>query len=142
MSHPARLQLSRAKGSRLPANAVRCDRATALGNPWAAGDPGALRLMVETVSGRGARWSACPPLPRAITQQDAVAAHAAWLRDGTLLLPDNLSPSGEFMIRDDLLDLRDQVLGRLKLLSGRSFACWCKPGSPCHADTLMRFANA
>jgi hypothetical protein len=28
----------------------------------------------------------------------------------------------------------------LSPLRGKSLACWCKPGSPCHADVLLEFA--
>lgn len=27
-------------------------------------------------------------------------------------------------------------------LGGKSLACWCKPGDPCHADILLEIANA
>lgn len=27
-------------------------------------------------------------------------------------------------------------------LAGKNLACWCKLGSPCHADALMELANA
>lgn len=27
-------------------------------------------------------------------------------------------------------------------LAGKDLACWCKEGSPCHADILLRLANA
>jgi len=26
-------------------------------------------------------------------------------------------------------------------LRGRNLACWCKPGSPCHAEVLLEIAN-
>ncbi|MDQ6627829.1 MAG: DUF4326 domain-containing protein, partial [Pseudomonadota bacterium] len=26
-------------------------------------------------------------------------------------------------------------------LAGRDLACWCAPGSPCHAELLLRIAN-
>jgi len=26
-------------------------------------------------------------------------------------------------------------------LRGKNLACWCKPGDPCHADTLLELAN-
>lgn len=26
-------------------------------------------------------------------------------------------------------------------LRGKNLACWCKPGDPCHADVLLRWAN-
>jgi hypothetical protein len=27
-------------------------------------------------------------------------------------------------------------------LRGKSLACWCKPGQPCHADVLLEIANS
>ena len=27
-------------------------------------------------------------------------------------------------------------------LRGKNLACWCKPGTPCHADVLLELANA
>ena len=27
-------------------------------------------------------------------------------------------------------------------LRGMNLACWCKPGTPCHADVLLEIANA
>lgn len=29
----------------------------------------------------------------------------------------------------------------LHQLRGRNLACWCRPGTPCHADILMALAN-
>lgn len=29
----------------------------------------------------------------------------------------------------------------LKPLKGKNLACWCKEGSPCHADVLLELAN-
>lgn len=26
-------------------------------------------------------------------------------------------------------------------LGGKALACWCKPGTPCHADVLLEWAN-
>ena len=26
-------------------------------------------------------------------------------------------------------------------LGGKNLACWCRPGTPCHADVLMKIAN-
>jgi len=30
----------------------------------------------------------------------------------------------------------------IQQLRGKNLACWCKLGSPCHADVLIRLANA
>lgn len=27
-------------------------------------------------------------------------------------------------------------------LRGKNLACWCQPGTPCHADVLLEIANA
>lgn len=27
-------------------------------------------------------------------------------------------------------------------LKGKHLACWCKEGSPCHADVLLKYANS
>lgn len=27
-------------------------------------------------------------------------------------------------------------------LEGKNLACWCKPGEPCHADVMLKIANA
>lgn len=32
-------------------------------------------------------------------------------------------------------------MGDVRQLKGKNLACWCKPGSPCHADVLLEVAN-
>ena len=34
----------------------------------------------------------------------------------------------------------EQYAQWIKPLIGKNLACWCKPGSPCHADVLLRRA--
>jgi hypothetical protein len=34
------------------------------------------------------------------------------------------------------------LLDRLGELRGKDLACWCRPDQPCHADVLLRYANA
>lgn len=35
-----------------------------------------------------------------------------------------------------------EIFSRCKIeLRGKNLACWCKPGTPCHADVLLRLAN-
>lgn len=36
---------------------------------------------------------------------------------------------------------RQWMLDNLKALRGKNLACWCKPGTACHADVLLRLAN-
>lgn len=52
------------------------------------------------------------------TQHEAAAEFEAMLKEPTLLA------------RHALTELR-----------GKNLACWCKQGTPCHADTLLRIAN-
>jgi hypothetical protein len=35
----------------------------------------------------------------------------------------------------------DLVTPMLEALRGRNLACWCPIGEPCHADTLLEYAN-
>lgn len=108
---PQRIQRSRAKGSRLPAGALYVGRPTVWGNPFIIG--------------------------KTIGCDDAAAAtdmHRGWLEQG-FTAPYPLP--GETA---HLEQLREQVLGRAGELVGRDLACWCAPGRPCHADTLLELA--
>lgn len=46
----------------------------------------------------------------------------------------------------DLADMSNAdkafYLGKVATLRGKNLACWCRPGAPCHADTLLQLANA
>jgi hypothetical protein len=35
---------------------------------------------------------------------------------------------------------REMVLKQVHALHGLNLACWCKPGTPCHADVLLTLA--
>lgn len=36
----------------------------------------------------------------------------------------------------------ERIADRIRsMLAGVNLACWCDPGTPCHADTLLRIAN-
>lgn len=34
------------------------------------------------------------------------------------------------------------ILENIENLRGKNLACWCKEGTPCHADVLLEMANA
>ena len=38
----------------------------------------------------------------------------------------------------DCEPIKQRIRGHL---AGVNLACWCEPGTPCHADTLLRIAN-
>jgi hypothetical protein len=71
---------------------------------------------------RSTRWG--NPFP-AITygQQGAVRTFQAWL-DGRIF-------------HSSLEDRRRAILEDLPVLAGCNLGCWCKLGTPCHADILL-----
>lgn len=96
MTQPVRIQLSRAKGWRMPENTAKVDRSTRWGNPYQAGQDG-----------------------------DGSQEYLVKLfRD--------------YLIRPEQADLVAAIRTDLR---GRNLACWCKPGTPCHADVLLEMAN-
>ena len=115
---PRRMRLSRGRGFSLQAesralNGLPAKRVTRPG-PW--GNP-------FTIEETAARYG----LDRAAAQAKAVALCGAWLR-GTL--DPALSPGPP----PSLADIRSA-------LKGHNLACWCAPGTPCHADALIELAN-
>jgi hypothetical protein len=112
---PKRIQLSRAKGWRLPANAVKVDRSTMWGNPYCVGAP------IDMKMARRWGWSISPE-GRKVVCEDASEAVARF----THCLHWDEAIHGY---------VRDQ-------LKGRDLACWCAPGHPCHADALLAIANS
>ncbi|HYF16324.1 MAG TPA: DUF4326 domain-containing protein [Ramlibacter sp.] len=109
---PARIQLSRAKGWRMPPNTVRVCRPGKWGNPFKIGD----RVLRSSVAENDVA------MLDITSQETAVVLHREWL----------------------LLALRNHpaiMLPALGELRGKNLACWCKPGTPCHADTLLELAN-
>jgi len=112
---PQRVQLSRRKCLRMPANTVKVDRSTKWGNPFVRhGDGMAMSKQMAVASFRS-----------------LVLAEGCWW---PMLLP---WPAGKIPAAPPttLEDVR-------KELRGKNLACWCKPSEPCHADVLLELANA
>lgn len=115
---PRRIQRKRAKGWKMPANTVSICRPGAFGNPFTV----ALALESEYVA----------------TESDAVPfvveCFDDWLSGGR---------SGRDWWQGAESDKRRaEILRRLPELRGKSLACFCPEGSPCHGDVLLRLANA
>ena len=118
---PTRIQRSRAKGWRMPEGAVYVGRGSRWGNPW------------RVVKVRNDWWCEIPgprgrrgPFgSRAIATQAAVDSYR-------MMIKQPLSGAVE-------LDFGPETLARLR---GKTLACWCAIGSPCHADVLLELANA
>jgi hypothetical protein len=45
------------------------------------------------------------------------------------------------MYRRHLADHPELVVAARRELAGKTLACWCPPGQPCHADILLEVAN-
>lgn len=73
----------------------------------------------------GNPWKAGGKAHGAITPQTAVERYELALRNGEL--KDNRGTA---------------LVDRLGELAGHDLACWCESGMPCHADVLLRLANA
>jgi len=114
---PQRIQLSRAKGWRLPAGAVSVARPGPDGNfyrviqeqgGWAVTDSQLDRFQARD---------------RADAHALAVSLYSRWIRG----LCEADPQAAELMF------------ARLR---GKPLACWCPPGLACHADVLLELANA
>lgn len=113
MSGPERIQLSRAKGWRMPAGAVKVDRSTKFGNPfdWAEAQ---------------AEWGG--------TADEARTAVVGIFRDWlTMNEPERFSAA--------LRPARVAVLAAIPDLRGKTLACWCRADQSCHGDVLLELAN-
>ena len=115
---PSRMQLSRKAGFNLQAaskalNGLPAKRITRPGK-W--GNPFTIEDTARAYH-----------LDPGAAQAKAVELCGLWLRGK---LDQRLSPG----------DPPSRVEIRAEL-SGHNLACWCKPGTPCHADVLVELAN-
>ena len=113
---PERVQLSRAKGWRMPDRCLSVARPGAWSNPYRVDVFGldlALALFESTMAGY---WS--PAVVDGLSDELANAAYRLHCA------------ARAKMQRRDVRELR-----------GFSLACWCSLDSACHADVLLRLAN-
>ena len=112
--HPHRIQRRRSKGWRLPVHTVCVTRPGKWSNPFRIG--GWFRWEPR---GAAKPWSEAPfPVAQGYTHIADQAQAVAWF--------------------SRLMNIEHRNLGELR---GKNLACWCKPGSPCHADVLLDLAN-
>lgn len=128
---PERVQLSRAKGWRMPPNTVKVDRSTRWGNPFRDSEND-LHGEASIELANGMRqivddWWTAPIVVRLFEQWMAGLA----IQDPSFLEPRELVAGRWLRLVPDLAPLR-----------GKNLACWCKPGAACHADVLLRLANS
>lgn len=134
---PARIQLSRARGWRIPPGTIIVSRPSIWSNPWQPGDPGMFHWPNDHQRG-----SSCSMfMANEVTVREAVMFFARWLETGEHPLPHGLTREGISACRISLVRRRVEIRGRLNALRGRDLACWCELGGPCHADALLTVAN-
>lgn len=61
----------------------------------------------------------------------------SWMRKETLETAEDVVRAYKHMC----LTMPGKVMEIRTFLRGKNLACWCKPGTPCHADTLLELAN-
>ena len=113
---PVRVQLRRTKGWRMPANTVSVARPGRYGNPFTAA---------------GCREAGYRGTDDQIAAR-CVEAFRVWLGP---MWRNNWDG-------DESEKARAALLAGMPELRGKSLACWCTPGSPCHSDVLLELANA
>lgn len=136
MTGPARVQLSRSAGWRLPVGAVVVGRPGPYGNWYrvVAPLPRAGRRLYGIE--RAVKGTSPVVLNRTHVTPRAAAADCVALFRGDL--EQALSPATGQFARPEARALA----ARLHEIRGRPLACWCPPDMPCHADALLALANA
>lgn len=119
---PIRIQRKRVKGFKLPPNTICVTRGTEFGNPFKIGG------WYKIGSGKRAgefMWIQC---------YDKFDAE----REG-YIEADTVEKALE-MYRT-MLERYPFSDDKIEKLRGKNLACFCKEGSPCHADILLEIAN-
>ncbi len=117
MTAPSRLTLSRAKGFNLQAASL------------------ALNGLTAVSVARPTKWGN-PWLVENFGAHKAVAVFSTWLNNHTV--NDFYGPERAVALKAR----RDRILTNLPSMRGKNLACWCKQSQPCHADVLLKLANA
>lgn len=118
MAQPQRMQVSRRKGFNLQDASLALNGLSArlITRPGKWGNPFSIDATAAAYG-----------LGRAAAQAKAVDLYAQWLIGALDAAQSPGTPPTRAMIVEDL--------------GGHNLACWCKPGTPCHADVLLAIAN-
>jgi hypothetical protein len=122
-----RIQLSRKKGWRMPANTVKCDRTTKRGNPF----------FCHRKGGPGAHCRRVTP----DATYCCLDTYEEWVRSGFEGRP---SETGSVMAALDAVEgypARTAHIEAIKAARGFNLACWCKAADDCHCDIQLELAN-
>ena len=93
------------------------------------------RMPADTVKvDRTTRWGN-PFRPEACgSQEAAIACHRAWILGDAARLRAGKCPAPRGLAPPSLDEIRRE-------LRGKNLACWCRIGTPCHAELLLEVAN-
>lgn len=151
---PERIQRSRGKGWRMPPGAVYVGRPSPYGNPWPVSDP-VMQPWLALALGQ--------QVDKAGRHTAVVIAFEWWLRDDGSPFPIPQATPGpgdlEFTdgstrhVRDLPVAMGVMMLGKgvihipairpnIAPLRGHDLVCWCPLDLACHAEVLLRLANA
>ena len=114
-----RIQRKRTKGWRMPPNTVYVGRPTDFGNPFVVGE----HVPPNTFWKKGSYF-------HVESRDHAVMLFTYWV--------EGLCPPGYTATQHKNLIIRR----RLTELTGKDLCCWCSLDNSCHADVLLRLANA
>jgi hypothetical protein len=135
---PDRIQLSRRKGWRKPANTVSVARPGNWGNPYPVQyDPLWNGGRIHAFTGKPIVMAG--PWQCAMPRADGTPSEAGWwfqTREDAARKAIEL-----FRARLEIFPLGAWMRANLHELRGKNLACWCPLGQPCHADVLLELAN-
>jgi hypothetical protein len=116
MTAPRRIQLERRRGFDLQATsrALNGLPAQIIARPSKWGNPFTIADVAAELG-----------LDTGAAQAEAVGRYRRWVM-------------GEAGLLDKAPPARAEIVAEL---AGKNLACWCKPGTPCHADILLDIAN-
>lgn len=137
---PERIQLRRTKGWRMPPNTVKVTRPGPWGNPFNFRSSECCWLALSY----GCR--ADPPG----RQEASVRAYRQWIYPGDGRRTVSMERGVAFGRGPKAVEVGPRITAGeapaladiQEALRGKNLACWCAPGTPCHADVLLEIANA
>jgi len=113
---PKRIQRKRVKGWRMPENTVYVGRPSKWGNPYHIGENYTDKVCEDGEVVEILSWDS-------IDAKTAVAFYEEAIM--------KKYPAVKIAVSEIVAELR-----------GKDLACWCPLNKPCHADVLLRLANA
>lgn len=131
---PVRIQRSRTRGWRMPANTVYVGRGSEWGNPFWIDRMGGL-YVIQTDRSQKCNDILMRANLRVVHEDKVEAQKVAVALYDLYLVPDTGNNIMQYYAAVEKLE---EMIGKLK---GKNLACWCKPGDPCHADILLGLAN-